>query len=162
GLPPRERAFIAWMAPRGIVAAATSSTFALGLTQAGIGGGSQELIPITFIVIVATGPIYGLTGGPGAKAPAAATPRPRGAPRAGRGTAGGRRPGRPGDRPGPPGTRPDRARLGRPRRRLRRRRGRRARRLPRRSLRRCGHRGPLRARPARLRPRRRRGRGPER
>ena len=29
----RERAFIAWMAPRGIVAAATSSTFALGLSQ---------------------------------------------------------------------------------------------------------------------------------
>ena len=29
----RERAFIAWMAPRGIVAAATSSTFALGLSH---------------------------------------------------------------------------------------------------------------------------------
>ena len=58
----RERALIAWMAPRGIVAAATSSTFALGLSQAGVGGGSQDLIPITFIVIVATALIYGLTG----------------------------------------------------------------------------------------------------
>ena len=50
------------MAPRGIVAAATSSTFGLGLSQAGIGGGAQDLIPITFIVIVATALIYGLSG----------------------------------------------------------------------------------------------------
>ena len=67
-LDRRERAFIAWMAPRGIVAAATSSTFALGLSQAGIGGGAQNLIPITFIVIVATALIYGLSGGPMARA----------------------------------------------------------------------------------------------
>ena len=60
-LPWRERAFIAWMAPRGIVAAATSSTFALGLSQAHVGGGAQNLIPITFIVIVATALIYGLS-----------------------------------------------------------------------------------------------------
>jgi NhaP-type Na+/H+ or K+/H+ antiporter len=78
GLPLRERAFIAWMAPRGIVAAATSSTFALGLTQAGIGGGSPELIPITFIVIVATGLIYGLTGGPVARALGVASTGPGG------------------------------------------------------------------------------------
>jgi NhaP-type Na+/H+ or K+/H+ antiporter len=64
----RERAFIAWMAPRGIVAAATSSTFALGLSQAGVGGGAQDLIPITFIVIVATALVYGLSGGPVARA----------------------------------------------------------------------------------------------
>ena len=64
----RERAFIAWMAPRGIVAAATSSTFALGLSQAGIGGGAEKLVPITFIVIVATALIYGLSGAPVARA----------------------------------------------------------------------------------------------
>ena len=74
----RERAFIAWMAPRGIVAAATSSTFALGLSQAGIGGGSQDLIPITFIVIVATALIYGLTGGPVARALGVASTGPGG------------------------------------------------------------------------------------
>jgi NhaP-type Na+/H+ or K+/H+ antiporter len=74
----RERAFIAWMAPRGIVAAATSSTFALGLSQAGIGGGSQDLIPITFIVIVATALIYGLTGGPVAQALGVASTGPGG------------------------------------------------------------------------------------
>jgi CPA1 family monovalent cation:H+ antiporter len=64
----RERAFIAWMAPRGIVAAATSSTFALGLSQAGVGGGAEDLTPVTFIVIVATALIYGLSGGPVARA----------------------------------------------------------------------------------------------
>ena len=77
-LPVRERAFIAWMAPRGIVAAATSSTFALGLTQAGVGGGAQNLIPITFIVIVATGLIYGLSGGPVARALGVASTGPGG------------------------------------------------------------------------------------
>jgi NhaP-type Na+/H+ or K+/H+ antiporter len=58
----RERAFIAWMAPRGIVAAATSSTFALGLSHASVAGGAQQLVPITFIVIVGTALIYGLSG----------------------------------------------------------------------------------------------------
>lgn len=66
-LPLRERAFVAWMAPRGIVAAASASTFALGLTQADVGGGAQDLIPISFIVIVATALIYGLSGGPVAR-----------------------------------------------------------------------------------------------
>ena len=77
-LPMRERAFIAWMAPRGIVAAATSSTFALGLTEAGVGGGAQNLIPITFIVIVATALIYGLSGGPVARALGVASTGPGG------------------------------------------------------------------------------------
>jgi hypothetical protein len=77
-LAMRERAFIAWMAPRGIVAAATSSTFALGLTQAGVGGGAEKLIPITFIVIVATGLIYGLSGGPVARALGVASKGPGG------------------------------------------------------------------------------------
>ncbi len=67
-LRTRERAFVAWMAPRGIVAAATSSTFALGLSRAGVGGGSQKLIPITFVVIAATALIYGLSGGPVSRA----------------------------------------------------------------------------------------------
>ena len=77
-LSMRERAFVAWMAPRGIVAAATSSTFALGLSQAGVGGGSQDLIPITFIVIVASALIYGLSGGPVARALGVATTGPGG------------------------------------------------------------------------------------
>jgi NhaP-type Na+/H+ or K+/H+ antiporter len=63
----RQRAFIAWMDPRGIVAAATSTTFALGLTKAGVVG-ADKLIPIAFIVIVATALIYGLSGAPVARA----------------------------------------------------------------------------------------------
>jgi hypothetical protein len=66
------------MAPRGIVAAATSSTFALGLTRAGIGGGAEKLIPITFIVITATALIYGLSGGPVARALGVANTGPGG------------------------------------------------------------------------------------
>ena len=77
-LAMRERAFVAWMAPRGIVAAATSSTFALGLAQAGVGGGAENLIPITFIVIVATALIYGLSGGPVARALGVASTGPGG------------------------------------------------------------------------------------
>jgi NhaP-type Na+/H+ or K+/H+ antiporter len=55
-----ERAFIAWMAPRGIVAAATASTFAAALVAKGIGG-AAKILPATFVVIVATVTLYGLT-----------------------------------------------------------------------------------------------------
>ena len=40
-----ERAFIGWMAPRGIVAAATASTFGAGLAAKGIGGAAKILPP---------------------------------------------------------------------------------------------------------------------
>ncbi len=63
GLTMRERAFIAWMAPRGIVAAATASAFGLSLTAAGIGG-ADEILPIAFVVIFATVVLYGLTAAP--------------------------------------------------------------------------------------------------
>jgi NhaP-type Na+/H+ or K+/H+ antiporter len=55
-----ERAFIGWMAPRGIVAAATASTFGAGLAAKGIGG-AAKILPATFVVIVATVTLYGLT-----------------------------------------------------------------------------------------------------
>ena len=55
-----ERAFVGWMAPRGIVAAATASTFAAGLVAKGIGG-AGKILPATFVVIVATVTLYGLT-----------------------------------------------------------------------------------------------------
>ncbi|MGH3181079.1 MAG: cation:proton antiporter, partial [Streptosporangiaceae bacterium] len=48
-----ERAFVGWMAPRGIVAAATASTFTAGLVAEGIGG-AAKILPVTFVVIVAT------------------------------------------------------------------------------------------------------------
>lgn len=56
----QERAFVGWMDPRGIVAASTAATFSAPLTSSGIGG-ADELLPATFIVIVATVTVYGLT-----------------------------------------------------------------------------------------------------
>jgi NhaP-type Na+/H+ or K+/H+ antiporter len=61
-----ERAFIGWMAPRGIVAAATASTFGAGLVAKGIGGAAR-ILPVTFVVIVATVTLYGLTAMPAAR-----------------------------------------------------------------------------------------------
>jgi hypothetical protein len=61
-----ERGFIGWMAPRGIVAAATASTFSAGLVSKGIGGASK-ILPATFVVIVATVTLYGLTASPVAR-----------------------------------------------------------------------------------------------
>jgi NhaP-type Na+/H+ or K+/H+ antiporter len=56
-----ERAFVAWMAPRGIVAGATASAFGLQLASAGIQG-ANKILPIVFVVIFATVVIYGLSG----------------------------------------------------------------------------------------------------
>jgi NhaP-type Na+/H+ or K+/H+ antiporter len=58
----RERAFMAWLAPRGIVAAAVASLFADELTVAGIPGG-RELRALVFLVIAVTVLIQGITGG---------------------------------------------------------------------------------------------------
>jgi NhaP-type Na+/H+ or K+/H+ antiporter len=60
GLDRGERAFIAWMDPRGIVAAATASTFAATLVAHHVGGASK-ILPVTFLVIVLTVSIYGLS-----------------------------------------------------------------------------------------------------
>jgi NhaP-type Na+/H+ or K+/H+ antiporter len=62
----RERTFISWMAPRGIVAAAVASVFAFKLAEEGIEG-AEILVPITFLVIVVTVTVYGLTSYPVAK-----------------------------------------------------------------------------------------------
>ncbi|MFO8100604.1 MAG: cation:proton antiporter [Dehalococcoidia bacterium] len=59
----RERAFLMWVAPRGIVAAAVSSVFALRLADAGHPQASQ-LVPLTFTVILVTVIIYGLSAFP--------------------------------------------------------------------------------------------------
>ena len=65
-IPKRERWFTGWMAPRGIVAAASASTFSAGLVKHGIGGASK-ILPVTFLVIVATVTLYGLTAAPVAR-----------------------------------------------------------------------------------------------
>jgi NhaP-type Na+/H+ or K+/H+ antiporter len=66
GLSRGERAFIGWMAPRGIVAAATASTFGAALAAHHVGGASK-ILPVTFLVIVATVALYGLTAVPVAR-----------------------------------------------------------------------------------------------
>ena len=58
----REKGFLAWLAPRGIVAAAVSSLFAQTLEEEGIAGG-EELRAVVFLVIGATVVLQGLTGG---------------------------------------------------------------------------------------------------
>jgi NhaP-type Na+/H+ or K+/H+ antiporter len=58
-----ERALIGWMDPRGILAASTAATFAAPLAAAGVAGPNQ-LLPVTFIVIVATVTVYGLATTP--------------------------------------------------------------------------------------------------
>ncbi len=60
GLNWRERVFVAWMAPRGIVAAAVAAVFALELGAVGYPG-SDRLVSVVFAVILITVMVYGLT-----------------------------------------------------------------------------------------------------
>jgi NhaP-type Na+/H+ or K+/H+ antiporter len=62
-LDRQERAFIGWMAPRGIVAGATASAFGLQLAAAHVQG-ANRILPIVFVVIFGTVVVYGLSGRP--------------------------------------------------------------------------------------------------
>ncbi len=72
-----ERLFLMWMAPRGIVAAAVSSIFALRLVQADVSG-AESIVPITVVIIVGTVALYGLTASFVAKKLGIAKPAPNG------------------------------------------------------------------------------------
>ena len=61
-----ERAFVAWLAPRGIVAGATASAFGPELAQKGVVG-ADKVLPIVFFAIFATVVVYGLTAAPVAR-----------------------------------------------------------------------------------------------
>lgn len=74
----RDRLFLSWMAPRGIIAAAVASVFALELAEAGYSQAGQ-LVPLTFIVIGGTVAVYGLTASPAARWLGVAASRPQGA-----------------------------------------------------------------------------------
>ncbi len=63
----KERAFVAWIGPRGIVAAAVASLFAQLLAEAGVSGG-LELRALVFLVISVTVVLQGLSGAPLASA----------------------------------------------------------------------------------------------
>ncbi|MFI2104204.1 cation:proton antiporter [Isoptericola sp. NPDC019693] len=62
GLRWSDRAMIAWMAPRGIVAASTASVFALRFDEAG--EPFPELVPVIFGVVLLTAIVYGFSGTP--------------------------------------------------------------------------------------------------
>ncbi len=73
----RERLFLSLLAPRGIVAAATSSVFALALMDMGMGM-AERLLAVTFLVIVGTVTFYGLIISPVARLLGLADPDPQG------------------------------------------------------------------------------------
>jgi len=73
----RERALLAWIMPRGIVAAAVAALFGLRLEEAGIAGG-ELLVPLVFSVIVASVVLHSVTGRPLAKLLGVAEPEARG------------------------------------------------------------------------------------
>lgn len=74
-MPTRERAFLAFVAPRGIVAAAVSAVFAGELEEQGIDSG--PMVSIVFSVIVLTVLFYGLSAVPAARLLKVARPRQR-------------------------------------------------------------------------------------
>lgn len=73
----RERGLLAWIAPRGIVAAAISSLFALRLEAAGFDG-AERIVPLAFTVIIGTVVWQGLTAPALARRLGVAEPEPTG------------------------------------------------------------------------------------
>jgi len=65
-LTVRERLFVAWIAPRGIVAAAVASIVAAAFAREGLDGG-QELLALVFLTIAGTVLLAGLTAAPVAR-----------------------------------------------------------------------------------------------
>jgi hypothetical protein len=79
----RERLLLAFLAPRGIVAAAVASLFALKVAtiaseNVALAEQAEQLVPITFLVIVGTVSIYGLLAAPLARRLGLADPNPQG------------------------------------------------------------------------------------
>jgi NhaP-type Na+/H+ or K+/H+ antiporter len=62
----RQKAFLAWCAPRGIVAASVASLFAIVLTERGVNGG-DAIKALVFLTIAMTVFLQGLTAGTVAK-----------------------------------------------------------------------------------------------
>lgn len=76
-LPWQERVLLAWIAPRGIVAAAVSALFTIKLQHLGMAQ-AHQLLPMTFIVIVGTVVLQSITARPVALALNVAEPDPVG------------------------------------------------------------------------------------
>jgi hypothetical protein len=81
-----QRVFLSFLAPRGIVAAAVTSVFALEVAHAAAAGhlaaelaaDAAKLVPLTFVVIIGTVALYGLSAGPLARRLGLAAKRPEG------------------------------------------------------------------------------------
>lgn len=73
----RERLYLGWIFPRGIVAAAVSALFALRLEDMGYAG-AEDLVPLVFTIIIGTVVIQGLTGRVVARTLGIADPEPTG------------------------------------------------------------------------------------
>ncbi len=73
-VPRNQRALIAWMDPRGIVAAAIAAQFSVTLAASGFD--ADFLLPVVFGVILGTGVVYGITGKFVANALGVAQPTP--------------------------------------------------------------------------------------
>ncbi|PIQ85375.1 MAG: hypothetical protein COV74_09250 [Candidatus Omnitrophica bacterium CG11_big_fil_rev_8_21_14_0_20_45_26] len=77
GISGREKTFLAFMAPRGIVAAAVSSVLALELVSAGAYG-AERIAGLTFLVVIVTVIFYGLIAPFLARYLGIASPNPQG------------------------------------------------------------------------------------
>ncbi|GAB5537753.1 MAG: sodium:proton antiporter [Rubricoccaceae bacterium] len=77
GLTWKEQGFLAWMAPRGIVAAAVASLFSFRLEEF-FPAESELIVPVVFLIIVGTVALYGLTISPLARWLGLAKPDPQG------------------------------------------------------------------------------------
>lgn len=71
----RSKILLSWIAPRGIVAAAVGSVFALSMVDAGILD-AQVIVPLTFMVIIVTVVLNSLTAAPFAKMLGVQQPEP--------------------------------------------------------------------------------------
>ncbi len=72
----KDKLFLSWVAPRGIVAASISSLFAIKLIEYGVNGASL-LVPMTFMVIIGTVVLQSVTARPVALALGVAESAPR-------------------------------------------------------------------------------------
>ncbi|TVP09825.1 cation:proton antiporter [Shewanella sp. KCT] len=61
-LPRADKWFLSWVAPRGIVAAAVSSLFAIKLERLGVAG-ADKIVPLVFLIIIGTVVSQSLTAG---------------------------------------------------------------------------------------------------
>lgn len=73
----KEKLYLSWMAPRGIVAAAVTSIFAIDLIDHGYEE-ANVLVPVMFLVIISTILVYGLSAIPLAKILKLSDPNPQG------------------------------------------------------------------------------------